>query len=92
MARDGAGVYYPARIVMAHSRLPEPQGFGSLPKVEQVEYVQDLWDRIAEQPHDLPVPDSHRALVRARLDQHTRTPERIRPAEEILDRLAKRAR
>jgi putative addiction module component (TIGR02574 family) len=34
-----------------------PAGFNDLSVDEQIEYVQDLWDRIAARPEDIPVAD-----------------------------------
>ncbi|MBI2203598.1 MAG: addiction module protein [Candidatus Rokubacteria bacterium] len=71
-------------------QLPEPAGFDDLPKAEQIRYLQDLWDRIAERPGDIPVPETHLALAEARLAEYRRDPTRGRPAHEILDRLTNR--
>lgn len=68
-------------------QIPEPAGFGDLPKHEQIRYLQDLWDRIAASPGDIPVPESHIALIEERLAAYRRDPSRARPAHEILDRL-----
>ena len=43
---------------MEHTALPEPAGFAELSKVEQVRYLQALWDRISEQPGELSIPES----------------------------------
>lgn len=59
----------------------------SLPKAEQIRDLQDLWDRIAERPGKIPVPEAHLALVEERLAAYRRDPTRARPAHEILDRL-----
>ena len=69
--------------------LVAPRGFNSLPKRQQIRYLQDLWDRIAEQPGDLPVPDSHLALVKERIAAYRRNPGRARPAYDVLDRLSR---
>ena len=68
-------------------RLPEPVGFSSLPKAEQVRYLQDLWDRISESPGEIPVPESHLILAEERLAEYRRDPSRARPAHDVLDRL-----
>lgn len=44
---------------MQQTAIPEPPGFAELSKAEQVRYLQELWDRIAERPGELPVPESH---------------------------------
>lgn len=75
---------------MQHTTIPEPQGFAELSKAEQVRYLQALWDRIAEQPGEIPVPESHLELAEERLTDYRRDSTHARSAYEILDRLANR--
>jgi putative addiction module component (TIGR02574 family) len=77
---------------MKHTAIPEPPGFAELSKAEQVRYLEALWDRIAEKPGDLPVPESHLALAEQRLAEYRRDPARAGSAYEVLDRLAKKPR
>lgn len=81
---------------MTPTAILEPPGFAELSKAEQIEYLQALWDRIAHDPDDLPVPESHLALAEERLAAYRRHPEEALPAFEALDlladRLAKKAR
>jgi putative addiction module component (TIGR02574 family) len=77
---------------MENTSISEPPGFSELSKQEQVRYLQALWDRIADHPGELPVPESHLALAEERLVSYRRDPERARPAHEALDRLATRSR
>ena len=70
--------------------IPEPPGFAGLSKAEQVRYLQALWDRIAEKPGELPVPESHLVVAEARLAEYRRDPSRAHSAYEILDRLSKK--
>ncbi len=77
---------------MQHTTIPEPPGFAELSKADQVRYLQDLWDRIAETPGELPVPESHLELVGERLAEYRRDPSRARSAYDIIDRLAERAK
>lgn len=51
-----------------------PPGFDELSTDEKVDFVQSLWEQIAAQPHALPVPGWHRALVRKRLEAHRADP------------------
>ena len=74
---------------MEHTTIPEPAGFADLSKAEQVRYVQALWDRIADHPDELPVPESHLVLVERRLADYQRDPSRARSAFEVLDRLTR---
>lgn len=77
---------------MEHTAIPEPAGFTELSKLEQVRYLQALWDRIADWPEELPVPESHLELIEERLADYRRDPTRARPAFEIIDRLERELR
>jgi len=77
---------------MEHRAISEPPGFAELSKAEQVRYLQALWDRIAEQPGELPVPESHVLLAEARLGEYRRDPTRADSARDVLDRLANKRR
>ncbi|MGH7231219.1 MAG: addiction module protein [Nitrospiraceae bacterium] len=72
--------------------IPEPPGFSKLSKAEQIRYLQALWDRIAETPDELPVPESHIELAEQRLADYRRNPTRARPAHDVLKRLGKKRR
>jgi hypothetical protein len=73
---------------MKDTAIPEPPGFAKLSKAEQVQYLQALWDRIAELPGELPVPESHLKLAEERLSEYRRDLAHAQPAFESLDRLA----
>ena len=75
---------------MEPATIPEPAGFSNLSKTEQIRYLQALWDRIAERPGDIPVPESHLALAEERLAEYRRDPSRAQPAQDLLNRLAKK--
>ncbi|MCK6555926.1 addiction module protein [Candidatus Binatia bacterium] len=77
---------------MQQTTIAEPPGFTELSKTEQVRYLQDLWDRIAERPGELPVPESHLQVAEERLAEYRRDPSRARSAYEVIDRLAERAK
>jgi hypothetical protein len=77
---------------MEHTAIPEPAGFGDLPKAEQIRYLQALWDRIAKQPAELPIPGSHLEIAEGRLEEYRRDPTRAGSAFDTLDRLAHRPR
>jgi len=77
---------------MAHTAVSEPPGFAELTKAEQVRYLQALWDRIAEKPGELPVPESHLEVAEQRLAEYRRDPTRAHSAYEVIDRLAKKRR
>jgi putative addiction module component (TIGR02574 family) len=75
---------------MENTSIPEPPGFSQLTKLEQIRYLQALWDRIAENPNEIPVPETHLEIVEQRLAEYRRNPDQARPAYDILDRLGKK--
>jgi len=77
---------------MEPATIQDPPGFADLSKVEQIRYLQALWDRITEKPGEIPVPESHLALAEDRLSEYRRDPSRAQPARDVLDRLAKNER
>ena len=77
---------------MEPATIPEPAGFSDLSKAEQIRYLQALWDRIAERPGDIAVPESHLALAEERLAEYRRDPSRAQSARDVLDRLSKQER
>ena len=77
---------------MKNASIHEPPGFSKLSKAEQIRYVQALWDRIAERPGELPVPESHIDLAEQRLADYRRDPTQARSAHDVLKRLGKKRR
>ena len=71
---------------MEHTAIPDPTGFSDLSKIEQIRYLQALWDRIAEQPDDIPAPESHLQIALERFEEYRRDPSRARSAFDALDR------
>ena len=76
---------------MQHTSVPEPPGFGELSKDEQIRYLQALWDRIADNGGEIPVPESHLRIAEERLADYRRDPSRARPARDVLDQLAQKS-
>jgi len=76
---------------MAQTQIHVPPGFDDLPKIDQVRYLQELWDRIANCPGEVPAPDSHLDLAEARLRRHRDDPSASTAAIEVLDRLSRRS-
>lgn len=70
--------------------VPEPIGFGSLSKLDQVLYIQALWDRIADGVVEIPVPESHLELAERRLAAHRADPGGAKSAFGVIDRLSGR--
>ncbi|MEK7762586.1 MAG: addiction module protein [Nitrospirota bacterium] len=53
---------------------PSPPGFDDLSIDEQIDFVQSLWDRIAETSEQVPVPEWHREIIRERLAAYHASP------------------
>jgi putative addiction module component (TIGR02574 family) len=77
---------------MEYTSIPEPPGFSNLSKAEQVRYLQALWDRIAENPSEVPVLETHLEVAEQRLAEYRRNPDKARSAYEVIDRLGKKTR
>ncbi len=77
---------------MELAAVPEPSGFNELSKTDQIRYLEALWDRIAENPDAIPVPESHLALIEERRAAYHGDPSRARPANEVFDRLSNKDR
>jgi putative addiction module component (TIGR02574 family) len=69
-----------------------PPGFDDLPVEDQIDYVQSLWDRIAEHADQAPIEGWQRQILEERLAAHRASPGEARPWEEVLDRLERRLR
>jgi len=67
-----------------------PPGFDELSVDEQIDYVQSLWDRIAERPDEIAVPDWHRRLVAERLASYRNDPSQVISWEEVRARVQQR--
>lgn len=66
--------------VMAASLLDEIR---KLSVAERLELVEDVWDSIAVEGEDLPLPESHRQELARRRQEHRAHPEDIVPWEEV---------
>jgi putative addiction module component (TIGR02574 family) len=76
---------------MRQSIVPEPPGFAELSKADPIDYLQDLWDRLADRPEELPVPESHLEIAEERLAEYRADPSQARSAYDVIDRLTERA-
>ncbi len=77
---------------MQNESIPELPGFKRLSKMEQVRYVQRLWDYITADSGEVPVPESHVLVAEERLAAYQADPSQARPAHAVLDRLEKKSR
>lgn len=76
---------------MQQPTLP-PAGFDELSPDEKLEYIQALWDRFAEHPEEVPVPDWHRQVIAERLSAYRRGEMTARPWSEVREELLERLR
>lgn len=72
--------------------ISEPPGFANLSKAEQIRYLQALWNRISEHADEVPVRESQIQLAEERLGEYRRDPSRVRPANEVTDRLSRKVK
>jgi putative addiction module component (TIGR02574 family) len=66
------------------------KSFDDLTVEEQIQHVQDLWDRIASRPGQVPVTKAQRTELRRRLDEHRKSPSQTTPWDEVRDGLLKK--
>lgn len=74
------------------SRTQPPAGFDELSVEEQIDYVNDLWERISTRSETVPIPDWHREVVSERVAQYKAAPEQVKPWDEVRDRIRERLR
>jgi len=72
---------------MASNKLKIPPEFISAPKEQRIDFVQDLWDQIAQDAEDVPVPESHKQILRERLEEYRSNPQPGRPWGEVRDEI-----
>ena len=73
------------------TKLKIPPEFDIAPKNQRIAFVQELWDRIAQDPDRVPIPEEHKQILEERLNAYRANPQSGRPwnevREEILARL-----
>lgn len=79
-------------ITLMSTKLKIPPEFDALPSEERVAYVQELWDRIAETPGQLPIPEEHKRILDERLDAYERGLVPGRPWDEVREEILKHLR
>lgn len=57
---------------------------------EKIQLAETLWDEVAAQPDEMPVPDAHKRLLDARLVEHLEASESAITLDEFRRRLARR--
>lgn len=69
-----------------------PPEFESASKDERIAYVEALWDRIAQEPDTVPMPERHKQVLDERLDAYRANPQAGRPWSEVRDGLLDKLR
>ena len=75
---------------MAQPLSMPPAGFDDLPVEDKINYVQDLWDRIAANQDQVPLHEWQRQILEDRLAAHRAAPHEARPWAKVLDGLERR--
>ena len=74
------------------AKLKVPPGFDDAPKEQRIAFVQELWDRIAEDPERIPVPIEHQRILEERLKDYRANPKAGRPWSEVREQLLAKLR
>ena len=75
------------------SKIPfPPAGFDELSLEDQIEYVQELWDRITSHPEQVSVPDWHLEILEERLARYRENDMEGRTWEEFEEDLDKQTK
>jgi hypothetical protein len=73
------------------SKLTVPADFDGAADEQRIAFVQELWDRIAENPDRVPVPVAHRRILEQRLKDWT-NPEAGQAWSDVRDILLSKLR
>jgi putative addiction module component (TIGR02574 family) len=74
------------------TKLKIPAEFDAVSSDEQIAFVQELWNRIAQHPERLPIPDEHKRILDERLSAYAARPSAGRPWNEVRDELLSKLR
>lgn len=72
---------------MSTTKVPIPPEFDAASEEQRIAFVQELWDRIAQDPDRVPVPEYHRRILDERLDAYRANPKPGRPWSEVREEL-----
>ncbi len=64
-------------------------GFARLTTPEKILLLEELWDSIASEPDQVPVPCSHRLELDRRMARHLASPGQLLTLAELQERVAK---
>ncbi len=74
------------------SKLTVPEDFDRAPDEQRIAFVQELWDRIAENPTRVPVPEAHLQILEQRLSDYRANPSAGQDWAKIRDELLAKLR
>ena len=74
------------------STLTVPPEFDAVTEDERIAFVQELWDRIAQQPDRVPVPEEHKRILDERLDAYRADPKSGQLWSEVREQLLAKLR
>jgi putative addiction module component (TIGR02574 family) len=74
------------------TNLKVPPDFDKAPKEQRIAFVQELWDRIAQDPVHVPVPPEHQRILDERLKAYRANPKAGQPWSEVRDQLLAKLR
>ena len=66
-----------------------PEDFKTLSSDDRIEYLQRLWDFIAQTPDQVPIPESHKQVLDQRLASYQNEPNLAEPWGQTRDRILK---
>ena len=66
-----------------------PEDFKTLSSDDRIEYVQSLWDFIAQTPDQVPIPESHKKTLDKRLVAYQNESNSAEPWDKTRDRILK---
>ena len=77
---------------MSTRKLAIPPEFDAVSKEQRIAFVQELWDRIAQDPENVPIPDHHKRILDERLNAYRADPKFGQPWSEVRDQLLSKLR
>jgi len=74
------------------ANLKVPPEFDNAPKEQRIAFVQELWDRIAQDADRIPVPSEHQRILDERLREYRANPRPGQPWSEVREQLLAKLR
>jgi putative addiction module component (TIGR02574 family) len=74
------------------ANLTVPPEFERASKEQRIAFVQDLWDRIAQDEKSVPLPSEHQRILRERLREYREGPKPGEPWSVVRDELLAKLR